>query len=41
VILVYIENPLLNYVGYARKLGIDIFTNIYKQSPELFALNYY
>jgi len=28
VILIRIENPLLDYVGYIKKLGIDIFTNI-------------
>jgi len=40
MILVRTEDPLFDSVGRARKPGIDILTDICKQSPELFALDH-
>jgi hypothetical protein len=40
MILVYIKNLFLDRFGRARKPGVDVFADIYKQSLELFVLNY-
>ena len=40
MILVRMKDLLFDSVGRAKKLGIDILTDIYKQSPELFVLDH-